>query len=147
MTHKSIAELKGDSQVLQHLKKATTFLRGHYWKEDEVSLKDIGFLLKYVPTKHSKEYVKQDLYDRCTRIQGIEWRDAPAFQLIHAQPKVTQTGKKTVLKTHAFSIQVLSHDASTMNKFLQKIFASDHLYMPYTMKKQFPKAVATAILQ
>jgi hypothetical protein len=33
-----------------------------------------------------------------------------------------------------------------MNRFLQAIYSKDHHYMPYTMKKNFPKAVAAAIL-
>ena len=42
-------------------------------------------------------------------------------------------------------MQVISKDASKMNKFLQKLYEDKPLYIPYNMKKQFPKAVATAI--
>ena len=77
----------------------------------------------------------------------LEWSYAPPFQLIHAQPRIKLTGKKNHIKTHAFSVQVLTENAATMNKFLQKIFEDEHLYMPYSMKKQFPKAVANASMQ
>jgi hypothetical protein len=65
MSKKTIADIKNEPSVSKHLKKSSTYLRGHFWKEDEVSLKDIGFLTTYVPTKHSKEYVWQAMYERC----------------------------------------------------------------------------------
>jgi hypothetical protein len=34
-----------------------------------------------------------------------------------------------------------------MNQFLRKIYELEHLFMPYTMKKKFPQAVARAILK
>jgi hypothetical protein len=147
MSKKTISDIKNDPTVGKHLKKSSTYLRGHFWKEDEISLKDIGFLLTYIPTKHSKQYVKQDIYERCENTHGIEWTDAPLFQLIHAQPKIKLPGQQTPIKTHAFTVQVQSKDTSTMGKFLRTIYASEHHYVPYSMKKKFPKAVATAILQ
>jgi hypothetical protein len=147
MSKKTIADIKNEPSVSKHLKKSSTYLRGHFWKEDEVSLKDIGFLTTYVPTKHSKEYVRQAMYERCESTKGIEWSDAPAFQIIHAQPKIKLSGRKDPVKTHAFSVQVLSKDTAKMGKFLRKIYDTEHLYMPFSMKKQFPKAVASAILQ
>jgi hypothetical protein len=146
MTKKTISEIKNEPTILQHLKTSSTYLRGHFWKQDEVSLKDIGFLLSYVPTKHSKEFVAKDIFDRCAESPDIYWSDVPEFKLIHAQPKVTLSGRKNPLKTHAFSVQVLATEASKMNRFLQAIYSKDHHYLPYTMKKNFPKAVAAAIL-
>jgi hypothetical protein len=51
MTNKSISAIKTDTAVIKHLKKTNMYLRGHFWKEDEVLLKGIGFFLKYVPPK------------------------------------------------------------------------------------------------
>jgi hypothetical protein len=146
MTKKTIPEIKNEPTVLNHLKTSSTYLRGHFWKQDEVSLKDIGFLLHYVPTKHSKEFVAKDIFDRCADSNDIYWTDVPEFKLIHSQPKITIAGRKNPLKTHAFSVQVLATEASNMNRFLQAIFATDHYYIPYNMKKTFPKAVAAGIL-
>jgi hypothetical protein len=146
MTKKTISEIKNEPTVIQQLKASTTYLRAHFWKEDEVSLKDIGFLLNYVPTKHSKEFVANDIFERCTETEDVYWTHAPEFKLIHSQPKITLTGRKNPLKTHAFSVQVRAKEASKMNKFLQKIYEEDHNYIPYTMKKSFPKAVAAGIL-
>ena len=150
LTRKTLTDLKSESNVHQQLKKTNTYLRAHFWKEDEISLQDIGFLLSYVPTKHSKECVKQDMHERCVRLnrlKGIDLRHAPPFQLIHAQPKVNLPGRKSPIKTHAFSVQVLATDATKMNKFLQNVYEDDPLYMPYTMKRHFPKAVAAAIMR
>lgn len=147
MTTKSISTIKNDPTVMQHLKQSTTFLRGHFWKEDEVLLKDIGFLVSYVATKHSKEYVSRDMFKRCGRFPDVEWAHAPEFKLIHAQPKIKLSGKQKPLKTHAFSVQVLAQDATKMNHFLQKIYSDTHFYVPYSMKKKFPKAVAQAMLK
>jgi hypothetical protein len=147
MSKKSISDIKHEPSVIQLLKKSSTYLRAHFWKEDEVSLKDIGFLVNYAPTKHSKEFVAKDIFERCSESPDVEWAHAPQFQLIHGQPRIKLAGKKNPVKTHAFSVQVLTKNASMMNKFLQKIYEDDHFYVPYSMKKQFPKAVATAILQ
>jgi hypothetical protein len=147
MSRKSISDIKHEPTVIQLLKKSSTYLRAHFWKEDEVSLKDIGFLVNYAPTKHSKEFVAKDIFERCHETPNIEWSNAPPFQLIHAQPRIKLVGSKNPVKTHAFSVQVLTKNASMMNKFLQKIYEDDHSYVPYSMKKQFPKAVATAIFQ
>ncbi len=68
-----------------------------------------------------------------------EWSYAPPFQLIHAQPRIKLAGKKNPIKTHAFVVQVLTENAATMNKFLQKIFEDEHLYMPYSMKNNSQK--------
>jgi hypothetical protein len=75
-------------------------------------LKDIGFLLSYVPTKDSKEYVKIKL-----------------------------SGKQQPLKTHTFSVQVQSKDAPAMNQFLRKVYEDKNLFVPYLMQKS-PQAVA-----
>jgi hypothetical protein len=146
MTKKTISEIKNEPSVIQLLKASSTYLRGHFWKDDEVNLKDIGFLLSYIPTKHSKEFVANDIFERCSAIPDLYWTHAPEFKLIHAQPKIVLPGRKMPLKTHAFSVQVLAKDASTMNKFLQRIYEEDHHYMPYNMKKNFPKTVASGIL-
>jgi hypothetical protein len=147
MTKKTISGIKNDPNVSKHLKKLNTFLRGHFWKEDEVLLKDIGFLVSYIPTKHSTEFVNNDIFTRCSTTADIEWTDAPSYKLIHAQPKIKLAGKKQTMKTHAFSVQVLTKDASKMNQFLQKIYENDPLYMPYSMKEKLPKTVAQAILR
>jgi hypothetical protein len=94
MTKKTISEIKNEPTVIQQLKASTTYLRAHFWKEDEVSLKDIGFLLNYVPTKHSKEFVANDIFERCTETEDVYWTHAPEFKLIHSQPKITLTGRK-----------------------------------------------------
>jgi hypothetical protein len=147
MSRKSISDIKHEPAVIALLKKSSTYLRAHFWSEDEASLKDIGFLLDYVPTKHSKEFVSQDIYKRCRETPELEWSHAPKFELIHAQPRMKLDGRKNPIKTHAFSVQVVTKNASIMSKFLQKIYDEDHLYIPYSMKKQFPKAVAAAILK
>jgi hypothetical protein len=77
----------------------------------------------------------------------VERHHIPEFKLIHSQPRIKLSGKKQPLKTHSFSVQVLAKDATTMNQFLRKIYAQEHLFMPYTMKKKFPQAVAKAIMK
>jgi hypothetical protein len=106
MTMKPIAAIKNEPTVMKHLKKTNTFLRGHFWKEDEVLLKDIGFLVSYLPTKHSKEFVSQDMFKRCNLTPDVEWSQAPAFKIIHAQPRIKLSEKQQPIKTHAFSVQV-----------------------------------------
>jgi hypothetical protein len=145
MSNKPVATLKNDPAVLKHLKQSGTYLRAHFWSEDQVLLKDIGFLVSYVPTKHSRDYVLKDIHDRCNRFDDVKWSQAPAFKVIHAQPKIKLSGKKQPLKTHAFSVQVQSKDAPAMNQFLRTIYEDEHLYVPYSMKKKYPQAVARAI--
>jgi hypothetical protein len=72
---------------------------------------------------------------------------APAFKIIHAQPRIKLSGKQQPIKTHAFSVQVQAKDATKMNQFLRKIYEDEHLYMPYSMKQKFPQAVAQAMLK
>ena len=79
----TVSHLKSEPKVLEHLKKSNTFLRAHFWKEDELELKDIGFLISYIPSKHSKAFVKQDMFARTEKLD-INWARAPPFQLIHA---------------------------------------------------------------
>jgi hypothetical protein len=71
----------------------------------------------------------------------------PSFQLIHAQPKVSLPGKTKMLKTHTFSIQVQTKDVPQMNQALCQLYAADKFYLPYSMSKKFPTAVAKAILK
>jgi hypothetical protein len=119
MSTKSIWDIKNEPTIIQHLKGLNTFLRRHFWKEDQVSLKDIGFSTSYVPTKHSKAFVINDMYERCAGCQDLDLDNAPPFKLIHAQPKFKLEGRKKFklegrkkpLKTHAFLVQVLIKDA------------------------------------
>jgi hypothetical protein len=78
MTKKLIPATKHDPIVIKHLKKTNSYLRGHFWKEDEVSLKDIGLLVTYVPTKHSKEFGIQDIHQRCAQTPTL---NDPMLQL------------------------------------------------------------------
>ncbi len=133
----SIAGIKGETTVLTFLKATNTFLRAHFWQEDEVLLKDIGFLNRYIPTQHSTTFVIQDMTDRVAM-------KAPSFRLIHSQPRIKIADKS--LKTHAFSIQVLAKDAIAMNKYLRKAYADQPLFLPYSTKKKHPDVVAKAIL-
>jgi hypothetical protein len=144
---KSVTTMKNDPTVTQHLKNTNSYLRAHFWKDDEVLLRDVGFLVSYVPTKHSKEYVINEMIKSCNAYPDVEWTQAPQFKLIHSQPKVKLSGKQQTLKTHAFSIQVLQQDFATMNQFLRKIYETEHLFMPYSMKRKFPQAIARAILK
>jgi hypothetical protein len=144
---KSISSLKGEPTVIAFLKSTNTYLRAHYWKEDELELKDIGFLLSYVPTKHSKNFVKKDMLKRTEALPNLDWTKVPPFQLIHAQPQVKLPGKHKAMRTHSYSVQVQTKDAPAMNKFLRALYSDAHLYMPYSMKRQFPKAVAQAIVK
>jgi hypothetical protein len=50
MSKKTISVLKNDPNTIKHLKRSTTYLRAHFWKDNEVLLKDIGFLVSYIPT-------------------------------------------------------------------------------------------------
>jgi hypothetical protein len=62
--------------VIAFLKKSKTFLRTHFWTEDEFLLKDIGFLNHYIPSQHSKAIVMQDILeriDKSTPNQGSGW--------------------------------------------------------------------------
>jgi hypothetical protein len=142
---KSLASIKGDSNVIAFLKKTSTFLRAHFWTEDEVSLKDIGFLTRFIPSHHSKEFVIQEICERAEHSELI-WSDAPPFKLIHAQPNMKIKGKPQSVKTHAYSIQVLSKDAAIMNQFLRTVFAAEPLYMPYKTKKKHPDVMVKAML-
>jgi hypothetical protein len=81
------------------------------------------------------------------KFPDLEWARIPAFQLIHGQPRVKLSGKNKLLKTHTFSVQVLSKDALKMNQVLRQLYPDDKFYMPYTMTKKFPMAVAKAIVQ
>jgi hypothetical protein len=83
----------------------------------------------------------------CDAYPDVDWTHAPPFKLIHSQSKVKVAGKPQPLKTHAFSVQVLHSDLAKMNQFLQKINKDEHIFMPYSMKKKFPQAVARAILK
>jgi hypothetical protein len=126
------------------LKQSTTFLRGHFWKQDEqVLLKDIGFLVSYVATKHSKEFVSNDMFKHCGQSPNVEWTHATEFKLIHAQPKLKISGKQKPLKTHAFSVQVLAKDASKINQFSQKIYEDEHYYVTLlcSLFKKIPQAM------
>ena len=147
MSKKSVSTIKNDASVMKHLKSSKTFLRGHFWKENEVKLKDIGFLVSYVATKHSKTFITQDMFKRCEPLSNLEWKHAPPFQLIQAQPRIKLSGKQKPLKTFAFSVQVLAKDAAKMNHFLRKLYEDEHLYIPYSMKQKFPQAVAKALLK
>jgi hypothetical protein len=144
---KNIGTIKGEPTIIRFLKQTNTYIRAHYWKEDELDIKDIGFLLTYVPTKHSKEYVTNDMFERAALNTNVDWASAPPFHLIHAQPKIKIAGKPHPLRTHAYSVQVKTQDAAKMNKFLRMLYDQDPLYMPYSMKKKLPKVVAKAILQ
>jgi hypothetical protein len=42
-------------------------------------------------------------------------------------------------------VQVQAKDAPKMNQFLHKVYADKHLFVPYSIKKKFPQAVALAI--
>jgi hypothetical protein len=64
MTKRTISDKKSKPTVIEHLKTTSTYLRGHFWKEDVVLLKYIGFLLSYVPSKHSREFVAKDIFER-----------------------------------------------------------------------------------
>jgi hypothetical protein len=112
--------MKNDPTVIKHLKSTNSYLRAHFWKDDKVLLRDIGFLVSYVLTKHSKEYVTQEMIECCDAYPDVDWTHAPPFKLIHSQPKVKLAGKSQPLKTRAFSIQVLNTDSAKMNQFLQK---------------------------
>jgi hypothetical protein len=62
VTKKTISIIKNEPTVMKHLKQTNTYLRGHFWKEEEVLLKDIRFLISYLPTKLSKEFISNDMY-------------------------------------------------------------------------------------
>lgn len=131
LSKKPLTSLKGDPSIIAFLKKSNTFLRAHLWKEDELELKDIGFLLSYVPSKHSKTFVTNDMCERCdSSLSDIEWSNAPPFQLIHAQPKIKLPGKQKLLRTHAYSVQVKMQDASAMNFFFELSTTKNHCICP-----------------
>jgi hypothetical protein len=105
MSKNTISTMKNDPKVITHLKQTNSYLRAHLWMDNEVLLRDIGFMVSYVPTKHSKEFVMNDMRDCCNAYPDVDWIHAPPFKLIHAQPKVKLPGKHQLLKTHAFSVQ------------------------------------------
>jgi hypothetical protein len=144
----AISGLKGESTVITYLKSSNTFLRAHFWKEDEVLLRDIGFLLRYVPTHHNKEFVLRDMKERLYFADN-DWVNTqptpPPFQLIHSQPRIKINNK--VLKTHAYSVQVQEKDSAKMNQYLRKIYSEEPLFIPYSTKKKNPDIVARAMVK
>jgi hypothetical protein len=107
--------------------------------EDEVSLKDIGVLTRYIPSHHSKAFVMQDIGERVDRME-VKWSNAPPFKLIHSQPNnIKIAGKSQLVKTHEYSVQVLSKDATIMNQFLRMAYATKPIFMPYNP----PKSIQT----
>lgn len=145
---KGIPGIKGESSVINFLKNTKTFLRAHFWKEDEVLLRDIGFLSRYVPTQHSKAFVLQDMSERMDFCEVAEFEappTAPPFKLIHSQPRLRLKSNKT-LKTHAYAIQVMTKDTAKMNHYLRKVYATEPLYIPYSSKRNHPEVAAKAIL-
>jgi hypothetical protein len=146
LSQKPIASLKGDSKVLAFLKKSNTYLRAHFWKEDELAIKDIGFLVSYVPSKHSKAFVINDMVERTDLIPDLDWAKVPKFKLIHATPRVKLPGRQKPLHSQAYSVQILTKDTKAMNQALRQMYAQDHLYLPYNLKRTAPKAIAKAII-
>jgi hypothetical protein len=66
--------LKGEPSVITFLKKTNTYRHAHFWKEDELELKDISFLLSYVPTTHhSQLYVKNGLFEKTKLLPDVDW--------------------------------------------------------------------------
>jgi hypothetical protein len=143
-----ISGIKGESTVLTFLKTSNTFLRAHFWKEDETLLKDIGFVIRYVPTHHTKEFVIRDMHERLD-FADEDWVSTkpkpPPFRLIHSQPRIKLKDK--VLKTHAYSIQVLEQDSAKMSHYLRKLYSDEPFFIPYSTKKKHPEIVARAIVQ
>lgn len=146
LSKKPLSNLKREPTVLAFLKQSKTYLRAHFWKEDELAIKDIGFLVSYAPCKHSKSYVINDMVERADLLTDIAWTNVPQFKLIHATPRVKLSGRQKALNTQAYSVQVLAKDAPKMNKMLRKIYEQDHLYIPYNMKRSSPQIVAKAII-
>jgi hypothetical protein len=144
---KPITTLKGDPQIIAFLKKTNTYLRAHFWKEDELAIKDVGFLVSYVPSKHSKAFVTNDMLERTELLTDLDWAKLPPFQLIHATPRVKLSGRQKPLHTQAYSVQILAKDSTNMNQALRQIYAQDHLFIPYNMKRTAPQAVAKAIIK
>jgi hypothetical protein len=144
---KPISTLKGDPQIISFLKKTNTYLRAHFWKEDELAIKDVGFLVSYIPSKHSKAFVTNDMLERTELLPNLDWAKVPQFQLIHATPRVKLSGRQKPLHTQAYSVQILAKDSNNMNQALRQIFSQDHLYVPYNMKRSAPQAVAKAIIK
>jgi hypothetical protein len=145
LAKKPLAQLKREPTILAFLKKSKTYLRAHFWKEDELAIKDIGFLISYVPSKHSKSYVINDMIERAD-LFSTAWQHVPQFKLVQATPKVKLSGRQKPINTMAYSIQVLTKDAKTMNQFLRTIYGQDHYYIPYNMKKTSPEIVAKAMV-
>jgi hypothetical protein len=119
----SIPNLQGESSVIAFLKASNTFLKNDFWEEDEVILKDIKFLNPYVPTHHSKDFVRQDMTERIDFAKDKAWAcskpQPPPSKLIHSQPRIKIKNK--TLKTHAYTIQVLRKDANSTKQYLCKL--------------------------
>lgn len=145
----SISSLKSESTVLAFLKLTHTYLRAHFWKEDEIRLSDVGFLTRYIPSHHNKDFVIRDMSERIDFAKDQKWASTnpkpPPFKLIHSQPRLRINNK--TLKTQAYSIQVLSKDAPLMNQHLRKLYADEQLFIPYSTKKKHPELVAKAIVR
>jgi hypothetical protein len=63
LSKKPLSNLKREPTILAFLKQSKTYLCAHFWKEDELAIKDIGFLVSYAPSKHSKSYVTNDMVE------------------------------------------------------------------------------------
>jgi hypothetical protein len=146
LSKKPLASMKRKQSIIAFLKKTNTFLRAHFWKEDKLSIKDIDWLVNYVPSKHSKTHVIQDMIERAELFSTLKWPQVPKFELIQSIPKVKLAGRQRPLNTMAYSIQVLAKDAKAMNQFLRTIYGQDHFYIPYKMKNATPNIVAKAIV-
>jgi hypothetical protein len=59
--------------VINYLKTSNTFLCAHFWQEDKVLLKDIGFVIRYITTHHSKEFVMRYMKERINFVEDEEW--------------------------------------------------------------------------
>jgi hypothetical protein len=109
---KPILTLKGDPSVNAFLKQTNTFLCAHFWNKGKLAIKDIGFLISYVPSKHSNSIVTKDMIERTGIILDLEWAKVPQFKLIYATPKVRLSGKQKPLNTQAYSVQVLAKEGN-----------------------------------
>jgi hypothetical protein len=91
----------------------------------------------------------RDMQERIDFAKDEDWVSskpkAPPFRLIHSQPRIKIKNK--ILKTHhIYSIQVLEKDSTKMSHYLDKLYADEPLFIPYSTKKKHPEIVSKGIV-
>jgi hypothetical protein len=139
----SLSTIRNDPHVFQALQENDVFMKSHYFQEDEWDTVNLGFMLFFDPSKHTRDDAKERIINNALEEDCYGDGKEDQFQLARGTPFLYVGGRR--FPTQAYTVVCLRDNARDVDDMLKNAYRKTSHYVKFRLRNKNAQAFRRAL--